>query len=230
MDAVTIETELGAPRDAVYRAWTEPSMLAGWLCEQASGDARVGSVLELTWPSLGQALTLEVDIAEPPHRLQVQAQVGGALQTQGIVLHDRGESTAIELYHQAPRALHRGIANGWRLRLFVLEHYLRWGGKRTVEVVAGTGVGDESAVFDRLAQSARLHLGEPAMQLAPDGLCGTITDGVIYVLRRFALTTPSHLLAAQLMTWQDHDLEELHRAMESLIAHSTNASPSGSVH
>ena len=230
VEALTIETQLSAPRDAVYRAWTDPSMLASWLCEDASGSARAGSVLELSWPSLGQNLQLHVEIAEPPHRLQVSARVAGTVQTQGIVLRDRGESTGVELYHQAPKEQHRGIANGWRLRLFVLEHFLRWGGERGIEVVAGTALGTETAVYDRLAEAARLHLGEPALQLMPDGLCGRITDGVIYVLRRFSLAAPSHLLAAQLMSWQDDDLKELRPTMESLIEHASTDAPSGAIH
>ena len=233
MNEVAIEALVAAPRDAVYRAWTDPDMMSGWLCEEAQGSAEPGGHLDLAWPSLGQKLRLDVTEADGLGTLELSATIGNTRQVQKLRFESRGESgeqTHIVLRHRAPANVVRGITSGWRLRLFVLEHFLRWGGKRELEVVAGTALGTEQAVFDRLSESARLHIGEPTLHLEPDGLCGRVTDGVIYVIRRFSLSPPSHLLAAQLMTWQDDDLKALRPTMSSLVEQAATPSPSPHLH
>ncbi len=209
-----METVLAASAADVYRAWTEPAALRGWLCEDAHGRCDRGEQLVLAWPSLGQRVALDVLEAIPGQHLHVAANIGGARQQQRVHLEARGDSCALELHQDADDDFAEGVEHGWRLRLYLLEHYLRHRAPRRTLTVASTSIGAPTAIFERLVSAVETcALPAPAVIYAPDAAGGQLDDDTVYTLRRFTMATGSHLAAIQLMTWNaDLDLER-HRPM-----------------
>jgi len=56
------------PVETVWAALTEPARLADWLA-QARIDLRVGGLIELTWPTMGDGLKEKIIALDPPRLL-----------------------------------------------------------------------------------------------------------------------------------------------------------------
>lgn len=214
-----IRSAVPATAEEVYRAWTEPDALRGWLCEDASGRAEPGAKLILAWPSLGQRVTLDVLEARPGQLLRVAARIGTNRQLQEVRLAPGRDGCVVELSQDADDELATGIEHGWRLRLYLLEHYLRHRSRRATLTVAGSAIGDAAAIFAALVDAAQsCALAPPHAVFAPDAAGGELDDDIVYTLRRFTMATGSHLLAIQLMTWNETvDLERRRAIAEAVI-------------
>src|SRR5262245_29800852 len=102
--------ELVAPITEVWRAWTDPAWLAGWMVERATGAAGPGGRLEMAWDSLGIAVELEVVAAEAPRRLVLRGgPPGRPPQTQHVELSAVAPGrTLVEVRHEGFAAGARG--------------------------------------------------------------------------------------------------------------------------
>jgi len=133
--------EIAADRDQLWRAWTDPAWLCGWLVERVHGAVEPGRALQWRWDSLGLELDLEVVASEPPARLVLRGgRPGRPPRTQSVSLVKVAGGTRVELTHEgfaAPvgndHSEREGTAAGWRVMLRVLAHYLAGGGGRRRE-------------------------------------------------------------------------------------------------
>ncbi|HTE49990.1 MAG TPA: SRPBCC domain-containing protein [Kofleriaceae bacterium] len=123
--------EIDADLAAVWRAWTEPEQLRGWMAERAEGTVAVGERVRLSWDSLGLELDLDVVTCEPERRLVVRGGAAGRPpQTQSVELSRAAGGTRVALAHRgfapgpAGEAERAGTAAGWHVMLRVLAHYL----------------------------------------------------------------------------------------------------------
>jgi uncharacterized protein YndB with AHSA1/START domain len=135
--------EIEAEPDAVWRAWTDPDWLSGWMVERAGGRIAEGEAVTWGWDSLGVELELDVVACEPPSRLVVRGgPVGRPPRTQSVALRPVAGGTRVELEHGGfppgpsgddERA---GTRAGWRVMLRVLAHYLERHAGRARECAA----------------------------------------------------------------------------------------------
>jgi uncharacterized protein YndB with AHSA1/START domain len=135
--------EIAADLVTVWRAWTDPEWLCGWLVERADGVVAAGQALAWHWDSLGVTLDLEVLACDAPRRLSLRgAAHGRAPQVQNVSLVEVPGGTRIELTHTgfAPGAAgddeRAGTAAGWHVMLRALAHYLAGGPGRRRECAA----------------------------------------------------------------------------------------------
>ncbi|SRR5579884_551526 len=86
-----------APREAVWRAFTEPELLVRWLSRQASIE---GDELRLGWGDVAVACRVVQRTHERVLRSSWSDPSGAFPETWVVVLfHARGESTLVELEH-----------------------------------------------------------------------------------------------------------------------------------
>lgn len=122
-DDVIIATEhIKAPPGVVFPYFTDPTLIAGWLCEGAELDPRPGGALFL---DMGQvAVRGSYVTVDPPHRVVFSWGVPGdddlpaGASTVEVVLTADGEDTVVVLTHRGlppgQREPHRA---GWAERL-----------------------------------------------------------------------------------------------------------------
>lgn len=67
-DAITFECELDSPPQTVWRALTEPELLAAWLMADPIGGAEDGRAARLDFAAEGHSVEIET-IAVEPHRM-----------------------------------------------------------------------------------------------------------------------------------------------------------------
>lgn len=116
MDVIELEEQVGAPLEAVWRAWTAPVELTRWQADaaRALGDSR----LLLSWPQLGAELEVELREREPLRHLELRAaqyQLDIHLGPGRVHLEHRGTASREET---------AGVRSGWRTSLALLKHYL----------------------------------------------------------------------------------------------------------
>lgn len=180
--------EIAADRDEVWRAWTDPAWLCGWLVERVDGAIEPGRALQWRWDSLGLDLDLEVVASEPPARLVLRGgRPGRPPRTQSVSLSDVAGGTRVELTHEGFAAPggnddseREGTAAGWRVMLRVLAHYLAGGGGRRRESAAA--VAPVAVPLDAVGR----------LLFDPDERARWLTDGAALAVEgeRFALREP----------------------------------------
>ncbi len=126
---IEIRMRTKAPLDRVWTAWTDPSHLAQWYPDRASGAPVEGATITYEWDALGMSLPLDVLSVEPHRRLVFAATPPGLpTQTQTIALSEAGGETEIRLEHRGFEGvdddIRAGTAAGWTVSLAVLSHYL----------------------------------------------------------------------------------------------------------
>jgi len=127
-EALHIDADLSL----VWRAWTDPDWLSGWMVERADGQIALGRSVTWAWDSLGVELQLDVVACEPPTRFVLAGGPAARMpQTQSIALTPlAGGGTHVELEHggfrpgPAGQDERAGTAAGWRVMLRILAHYL----------------------------------------------------------------------------------------------------------
>ncbi|HKE13588.1 MAG TPA: SRPBCC domain-containing protein [Kofleriaceae bacterium] len=142
--AVVEALDMSADIATVWRAWTDPGWLAGWLVERADGAITPGESVAWRWDSLGLELGLIVVDVDPPRRLSLRGGAPGRpSQLQTVTLSEAAAGgTRVELTHggfapgPAGEAERAGSAAGWRVMLRVLAHYLAGRAGRPREVVS----------------------------------------------------------------------------------------------
>jgi uncharacterized protein YndB with AHSA1/START domain len=144
-DQALVESlDVSADISTVWRAWTDPGWLAGWLVERADGSITPGESVAWRWDSLGLELGLVVVDCDPPRRFSVRGGAPGRPpQLQTVTLSQPAAGgTRVELVHggfapgPAGDAERAGSAAGWRVMLRVLAHYLAGRAGRRRECVS----------------------------------------------------------------------------------------------
>jgi len=209
---IDIEQVLSAPVDKVYGAWTSPAAIERWLSETASGSAEEGGQLALAWPSLGQKIVLDVDRAARDLELRLCADVRGEMWIHELSFEAGEAGTNLRMRHRVPSDQADGIEAGWRLRLLLLETALSRTGARRIITESQARTGPADGVYRALEGGPAIAgFAEPVNRFSPHGVFGHVDDEVVYVLRRFPVAAQTHLLAGQLMTWNDATDLEPHR-------------------
>lgn len=121
--------EVTAPPDQVWRAFTEPDWMQGWLAEEVDADGRR---VRLGWGSLGLEVELEVVERREAELLVLRGRPGARpAQTQTVRLAaSSAGGTRIELEHRGFAAdpdgdeERAGTQAGWHTQLRVLDLYL----------------------------------------------------------------------------------------------------------
>jgi uncharacterized protein YndB with AHSA1/START domain len=137
--AIQLRRRIGAPRDAVYRAWTEPSWFRRWFgpgdvtIPHLDLDVRVGGKYRIEFESAqGTAYLFGTFLeVERPERLVYTFCWGGAAREIAetrvtVEFHDRGAETEIVLTHarQPTPAVREFHHSGWQVSLERLAELL----------------------------------------------------------------------------------------------------------
>lgn len=139
---LTIERRLAAPRERVYRAWTDPDEVRRWwslgrmTVEIADFDVRVGGRFRLGMRSPEGNLYVvggEYSVVEPPARLvhtwQWEEDGPGGAQVMRVTVEfvEDGDSTRLVLTHEDFRNQDAVDSHdaGWTEKLDCIEQYLR---------------------------------------------------------------------------------------------------------
>jgi uncharacterized protein YndB with AHSA1/START domain len=121
--SIELRRRLPAPREEVFRWWTDPELMARWMSPvgiaEAELDVRPGGRLRVVMRGEGMTIvhTGEYQEVDPPGRLVftwISPYTGGQPSVVTVVLIDRGDETELVLTHSALPAevadSHRG---GW---------------------------------------------------------------------------------------------------------------------
>jgi uncharacterized protein YndB with AHSA1/START domain len=160
--------EIDADPATVWRAWTEPDWLRGWMVERVRGPLAAGEAVTWGWDSLGVELELDVVECVAPARLVLRGGAAGRPpQTQSVSLSPVERGTRVELEHSgfplgaAGDDEREGTRAGWRVMLRVLAHYLAGGPGRQRECAAVMApVAAPLAAIGELLQGELLHRPE----------------------------------------------------------------------
>jgi uncharacterized protein YndB with AHSA1/START domain len=136
---VQVRRTLAAPREAVFRAWTDPELLARWFrpsgtwTEGAEADVRPGGRWQIAMTALGRSFSAFGEYVEitPPERLVFSfgwERVPFVRLTDSVVtveLAERGGHTELVLTHErlANRGLRAWHRMGWRSCLDELARF-----------------------------------------------------------------------------------------------------------
>jgi uncharacterized protein YndB with AHSA1/START domain len=182
----------------VWRAWTDPAWVSGWMAERADGAVVPGGTIAWRWDSLGLTLDLEVVEHEPPHRFSLRGGAPGRPpQVQSVSLHELPGGTRIHVAHGgfAPGATgddeRAGTAAGWRVMLRVLAHYLagRTGRRRECAAALAPVIAPLHVVGELL------HDPDRRAWLADGDAPPLASEGERYRLRAAGATLTGHVLA-----------------------------------
>jgi uncharacterized protein YndB with AHSA1/START domain len=118
---LTITRVYDAPREAVWRAWTEPEEIAAWWGKRGwrtppdsvTLDVRPGGAFRLTSVSDADGTEMRHDgvyrVVEPPHRLVfAELRAGGAVGT--VTLDELGDGRTRMTFHTTTRVSARARA------------------------------------------------------------------------------------------------------------------------
>ena len=118
MKTIRLFQPLPARAPRVWKALTDPRDLAAWHADVVRGRVEVGRTLELEWPKLGAALSLEIERVVPGRQLAMSSPLG----TLELSIVKGG----LELCHTSTfdeDAL-AGTESSWRVTLAILANYL----------------------------------------------------------------------------------------------------------
>jgi uncharacterized protein YndB with AHSA1/START domain len=102
----------------VFQALTDPRDLSAWHADVVRGKVEVGRTLELEWPKLGAALSLQVERVVPGRQVALSSPLG-SLELSVV-------KGGIELCHTGPfdDDTLAGTESSWRVTLAILSTYL----------------------------------------------------------------------------------------------------------
>lgn len=128
-----------APADHVYRAWSDPELLAGWFVDRAEGGSEVGDVQTWHFERFGFSMPYEVVIAEPGRRFALRCEIPGkGVGLMEIVLEESGGRTRMRFVNSGFGegaewdAEYEGIDSGWNMATALLKEFVdrHWGETR----------------------------------------------------------------------------------------------------
>jgi uncharacterized protein YndB with AHSA1/START domain len=216
----TLEVE--ADRAEVWRAWTEPARLRGWMAERAEGTMVPGGRVLFGWDSLGLELELAVIDLEPGRRLVVRGGAPGRPpRTQSVELEPIAGGTRITLGHAGfpPGAAgdgeRAGTAAGWHVMLRVLAHYLA--GRTGRERAFASAIAPVAAPLRRVGEL--LHDRAARAAWLTDGDGPDLVEGERFALRTGGATIGGRVIAAAppfelALGWDDIDGVVVLRAIQ----------------
>lgn len=130
---ISLEIEVAATPDVVWKALTDPKQIERWFPLKASGKAGPGEHITLSWGP-GQDWTTQVKEWEPPKHVRWEDPSDpsrpGAVSAIDFHVETRGGRTIVRLVHSGFDASaewdeqYTGTQNGWRYFLMNLRHYL----------------------------------------------------------------------------------------------------------
>jgi uncharacterized protein YndB with AHSA1/START domain len=107
MSTLNFTRVLSAPPERVWRAFTDPAVLAAWFWPQryattVEADLRVGGRYRIDGPGAGMAVGGEYVSVEPPSRLIFTWRWDGEAEETLVTLHltPAGDGTALTLTHE----------------------------------------------------------------------------------------------------------------------------------
>lgn len=106
----------------LWRAWTEPRLVAGWHAREVTGEPRAGTHYTWRFEGFGPPQALLVKEVEPGRRLVLAAIGYGEIE---VVFSDPGR---LQLSHSGltfPDEVLDDCESGWRMALAVLGHYVQ---------------------------------------------------------------------------------------------------------
>lgn len=118
MKTIRIFQPLPARSPRVFQALTDPRDLAAWHADVVRGRVEVGRTLELEWPKLGAALSLEVQRVVPGRQVALTSPLGSvelSVVKGGLELCHTGSFDDDTL---------AGTESSWRVTLAILSTYL----------------------------------------------------------------------------------------------------------
>jgi uncharacterized protein YndB with AHSA1/START domain len=134
---------IAAPREKVFRAWTEPAAIRRWFVEESEGrfteepqlDVRPGGAYRFTGESGGKPWSIHGTYKEvrPPERLVFTWLWEGHPEPDGsgdtlvtVEFHDRGGSTEVVVIHEnfTSEAAREDHARGWEGCLAAMARFM----------------------------------------------------------------------------------------------------------
>lgn len=114
--AIELRQRVAAPLDQVWTACSSPRGLMNWQADQASGEARKGGRLTLSWNAFGARLDLDVIELVPYERI--------VLNHGESVVELSFDEELVTLRHSGPEAEFdaEGLRSSWQLALAQLAH------------------------------------------------------------------------------------------------------------
>lgn len=232
MRSAETSTDIAAPIDRVWSAWADPTELARWYPDRATGTLAAGHHLTWIWDCYGMDLDLEVLAAEPPRRLLLRADPSGrGPQHQEVHLEPTPTGTRVHLTHDGfpdtPRGHDEraGTEAGWTTALATLRHYLEHypGRDRATAALLTDLHATPEQVFARLASYPRPP-GHLLSETPPYELAYTwpALDAIV-TLRSFTLggQPTARLAGAHLSTWTPDSLDRGRSQVFRLLEHLT---------
>jgi uncharacterized protein YndB with AHSA1/START domain len=113
---IEVRQRVAAPLDQVWNACSSPRGLMNWQADQASGEARKGGRLTLSWDAFGARLELDVVELVPYERI--------VLNHGESVVELSFDEELVTLRHSGPEAEFdaEGLRSSWQLALAQLAH------------------------------------------------------------------------------------------------------------
>lgn len=203
-ELIVLEQAIDAPLERIWNACADARGLCAWQADKAEGRVAQGSEILLSWPALGVAIELAVEVVEPQRRLVFRSEDDARLELRfgpgRVWLEHSGEFDEDE---------RDGTLSSWRLSLASLAHYLEHhdGKARRVHWAthhATTSLDDAHAFFTLAGAhsgwltrgSAGTGIGETGSEVALDLAWGEPLTG-----RVLCHTPPRDVL----VSWREKD-------------------------
>lgn len=194
---------ISAPQQQVWKAWTEPELLAQWYPDRVEGVLASGETVRFIWDCFGLSLDLEVVEMWPPYRLRLRARgADGLVQEQLVTLAGYGNRTRVDVIHSGfaptPGGIDRmnGTQAGWHTMLRVLTLYAEdyFGQPRRTFAALGPVVAPFEEIFAHYTDRAHIGrwLAERPMMLNGEGkvFAMPMSDGDMLVGRVLSYCEP----------------------------------------
>ncbi|MGI9628791.1 MAG: SRPBCC family protein [Longimicrobiales bacterium] len=196
--AVDLVIEIKSSPEAVWKAITEPDELIRWFSPEASGEAKEGGHVTVSWGG-GSAWKSNIVVWKPGVHLGLQDELNQPVEEQGAVvaldyfIETKDGSTVVRLVNSGFSAddewddFFHMVTNGWTFFLWNLKHYLERhpGTPRTMMPVRPWVSGTRDEVWAKVFGDEGLGDGAPASgQAFAFDLGSEVLEGVVVLSDR----------------------------------------------
>lgn len=195
--SVDLSVEIKATPEQVWKAITEPDELIRWFSPEASGEAKEGGHVTVSWGG-GSEWKSNIVTWKPGAHLGLQDELDPALAEQGAVvaldyfIETKDGSTHVRLVNSGFSAgdewddFFHMVTNGWTFFLWNLKHYLERhpGTPRTIIPVRPWVSGTREEVWAKVFHKNGLGLIPSAGETFAFDLGSEVMDGVVVLADR----------------------------------------------